>query len=133
MDVGEGAAIAAMAVAGLWAAYQTGWKMREERGRELEAADERGWFELSLILQHDDEAELAKLDREFGCDALGRLRRMKPETLVNLRAGEGRLFDELSDRLLLQERKRARLHRQVAADPGLEPAHKALLLGSPSA
>jgi hypothetical protein len=50
------------------------------------------------------------LDREFDTRALSRLHAMPPETLADLRAGKGTLFAELSDWLLLRQRRAAVHH-----------------------
>lgn len=130
MGVIEGVAWIALLCAVVVASYRAGWAERGRQQREDDEEEARGWFELSLILLHRSEEELAKADRQHRSDAVGRLRRMPPDAVQALRAGHGALFEELSDRLLLQERKTERIRRRIEADPSADPAVKALFVGA---
>jgi hypothetical protein len=85
-----------------------------------------------LILLHSDEAALAKADQEQETNALGRARSMSPQALAALRAGRGSLFAELSDWLLIRQRRTARLLPGIAADPYLSKVFAGLAAGEPA-
>ena len=119
MGVLEGTLLAAVAVAIAWAGYRTGWEARGSHEAELEVARDRRWFELSLILLNESEETLAKADREHGTAALARARSMSPEAVADLRAGRGPVVAELSDWLLVRERRAARLKPRLEEHPEL--------------
>lgn len=91
----------------------------ERTGKRILEQTEQRAFELSLILVHEDEAELEKADREFDTGALARMRSMPAAAVADLRKGRGALFAELSDWLLVRDRRAARLKRVMKADPEL--------------
>jgi hypothetical protein len=126
VDVLQGIVVVAVIVVVGWAGYKAGWEARERRQKDLEEAAERAQFELSLILVHQDEAALEAADREFGTAAAARMRSMPAKAVRDLRAGRGARFEELSDWLVLRDRRAARLMPRLKTDPVVAPMFRRL-------
>lgn len=93
-----------------WVGYRLGWQACLGKLALIEAAHEKRLLELSLILGNLDETELVKLDKEFDCDAAGRLRGMSAESVNLLRQGKAAISGELSDWISARKRRSDRFN-----------------------